>query len=335
MRKVRIITLLIMLIAAVSMGLVACADINKYEDDGRITLETKQIYLTVGEQYVIVANYLDKGAKVKWSVDKPLVAKVDENGVLEVLSVGDAIIKATLPNGNSAQCKLTAADYLVNSGFESQPDKKRFKTVQEAADLGGNIVVYNGVYPEYVITDKPCKLIGVGSVVMCGISGTSLDIEGVDFMISDPLPPNNATVTVSDTLKMTNCNITVSVNVEKPKELTGGYGIYCGANVQQISITKTIISNYRMGIYLFQTSATIDISDVSLNNCKIGISVDVKGDDKTLENFKAKGKIDGNLFNNCYKSTEFNYFGTGYRGELDFKDHIGSTNNDQDQDKKE
>lgn len=330
MRKYLIAIILIMVLATMSVILAACGERNSYEEDGKITLETKQLYLTVGEKFVIVANYLDKGAKVKWSIDKPLVAEVDENGVVEVLGTGEAVIKATLPNGNSALCKLTAADYLVNTGFESELNKRRFKTVQEAAAFGGDIVVYSGVYPEYVTTDKPCKIIGVGSVVMGGISGTALDIDGVDFLISDPLPPNDATVAASDTLKLTNCSLTVSYNVEKPEFMTGGYGIYCGSNVQQISITKTVISNYRMGIYLFQTSATIDIVDSALSNCKIGISVDVKGSNATLENYKATGKISDNLYTNCYKSTEFLYFGTGYRGDLDFKDHTDIANNEQD-----
>lgn len=333
MRKYLIAIILIIALATTCIVLAACGEKSSYEEDGRITLETKQLYLTVGEKFVIVANYLDKGAKVKWSIDKPLVAEIDENGVVEVLGTGEAVIKATLPNGNSALCKLTAADYLVNTGFESQPDKRRFKSVQEAATLGGDIVVYNGVYPEYVITDKPCKIIGVGNVVMGGISGTALDIDGVDFLTSDPLPPNNATVTADDTLKLTNCSLTVSYNVENPEYMTGGYGIYCGPNVQQISITKTIINNYRMGIYLFQTSAAIDIVDSSISNCKIGISVNVKGSDATLENFKAKGKISENLYSNCYKSTEFFYFGTSYRGELDFKDHTDIANNEQDEKK--
>lgn len=72
--------------------------------------------LAVNDSYTLEAEYeLDKPlmGSVKWSSSNPAVASVDSEGNVKAITAGTAIITATAPNGNTAQCVVTVSSPQV------------------------------------------------------------------------------------------------------------------------------------------------------------------------------------------------------------------------------
>ena len=88
--------------------------VNINDGDATISLNETEIIIYEGETYkleaIINSKYDDVEHEVKWSRTNTGYynkVSVDENGVVTGLYVGEATVTATLPNGNSASCKVT------------------------------------------------------------------------------------------------------------------------------------------------------------------------------------------------------------------------------------
>lgn len=317
MRKIIVIATLL---AVCAICLVSCGVVPKYESDGKLSFNCKELYLSVGSKEMLIPNTIDKSASFKWSSNKPLVASVDSEGNVEAKGVGMAEITAMIDNGKKTTCKVTVSDSIVNSGMDSNPSIGLYKTIQEAVNVGGSIVVYPGVYPENVIADKPCQVKAINKVVMQGFKGTKLLLDNITFIRQEPLAATDSCVSATQSLSVKKCNFAISVAVDDAMDLIGGHAIYCGKDVSMICVVDTNISNFHTAILIEQNAADIDIHDNAVTKCKYGICVDVKGDNKMLSDYKANGTIYNNNYYNCYSATKFDYTGTNYRGNLHFVD---------------
>lgn len=86
--------------------------VPEYEVD----ISNDTLGLTVGETGSLEAGYeLDKPlmGSIKWSSSNPAVASVDSEGNVKAITAGTAIITATAPNGNTAQCVVTVSSPQV------------------------------------------------------------------------------------------------------------------------------------------------------------------------------------------------------------------------------
>ena len=82
-------------------------------NESKLTLKRTRTYQLQATVLPEVAD--DRG--VTWSSDNPMVAKVDDNGLVTALAVGEANITATAADGsgNSATCNVSVAPNLVES----------------------------------------------------------------------------------------------------------------------------------------------------------------------------------------------------------------------------
>ena len=116
---------------------VGTVDITAYADDGSgvfeickvtvipkkvesVSLNESKLTLKRTRTYQLQATVLPEVADdrgVTWSSDNPMVAKVDDNGLVTALAVGEANITATAADGsgNSATCNVSVAPNLVES----------------------------------------------------------------------------------------------------------------------------------------------------------------------------------------------------------------------------
>ena len=85
-----------------------------------VSLDVQQLELGIGETYDLKATVLPENATdktVTWSSSAPEIASVDENGTIEALAKGDAVITVTTTDGGkTAECAVTVAQAI--NGYE-------------------------------------------------------------------------------------------------------------------------------------------------------------------------------------------------------------------------
>ena len=97
-----------------SRGDVLETTVNISDGDATISLNATEITIYEGETYkleaIINSKYDDVEHEVKWTRQNQSYyyenVSVDQNGLVTGLRVGEATVTATLPNGNSASCKV-------------------------------------------------------------------------------------------------------------------------------------------------------------------------------------------------------------------------------------
>ena len=82
---------------------------------GTITLNKTETKVAIGRT-VQLAAMTDQS--VTWSSDNTESAKVDENGIVEGVAIGEAVITATAENGESASCKVTVTEPIHITSIE-------------------------------------------------------------------------------------------------------------------------------------------------------------------------------------------------------------------------
>ena len=85
-----------------------------------VSLDVQQLELGIGETYDLKATVLPENATdktVSWSSSAPEIVSVDENGTVEGLAKGDAVITVTTTDGGkTAECAVTVAQTI--NGYE-------------------------------------------------------------------------------------------------------------------------------------------------------------------------------------------------------------------------
>lgn len=330
----RLITGIVSVMMLVLLIFVGCVKDDEGGDDefGKISLDAEVVYLTVGDVHNFVLNSSDKSRSYKWSVKHSVIAEVDDGGNLKANAVGETRVSVQSENGQTAGCKVIIGDSIVSTAFKDAENlpKNRYKSIQEAADMGGSIIVMAGEYEEYVTAKEPISLLGVDGVSMRGINGKSVTADNISFIADTPPSVDGSTVSASEELNLKNCNFTVTVNAEQPKNNTGGYAVYVAESVKRVNIYNCNFNNYRYAIYVDKASAEISITENSLSKNKFGIGVNLA---LGMSNAKASGVIKDNIYTDCVKSNEFIFNGGDYRGDLDYEDFFTSPPNKEPSDK--
>ena len=85
-----------------------------------VSLDVQQLELAIGETYALQATVLPENATDKsatWSSSAPEIVSIDENGTVEGLAKGDAVITVTTTDGGkTAECAVTVAQTI--NGYE-------------------------------------------------------------------------------------------------------------------------------------------------------------------------------------------------------------------------
>lgn len=330
----RLITGIVSVMMLVLLIFVGCVNDDEGGDDefGKISLDAEVIYLTVGDVHNFVVNSSDKSGSYTWSVKHSVLAEVDDGGNLKANAVGETRVSVQSENGKTAGCKVIIGDGIVSAAFKDAENlpKNRYKSIQEAVDKGGSIIVMPGEYEEFVKAKEPISLLGIDGVSMRGINGKSVTADNISFIADTPPSVDGSTVSASEELNLKNCNFTVTVNAEQPKNNTGGYAVYVAETVKRVNIYNCNFNNYRYAIYVDKASAEISITENSLSKNKFGIGVNLA---LGMSNAKASGVIKDNIYTDCVKSNEFIFNGGDYRGDLDYEDFFTSPPNKEPSDK--
>lgn len=330
----RLITGIVSVMMLVLLIFVGCVndDKKKNNDFGKISLDAEVIYLTVGDVHNFVLNSSDKSGNYKWSVKNSVLAEIDDGGNLKANAVGQTRVSVQSENGQTAGCNVIIGDSIVSASYKDADNlpKNRYKSIQDAVDIGGNIIVMPGEYEEFVTAKESISLLGVDGVNMRGISGKSVTAENISFVADIPPKVDGSTVSASDELNLKNCSFSVTVNAEQPKNNAGGYAVYVAESVKRVNIYGCSFNNYRYAVYVDKAAAELSITENSLSKNKFGIGINLA---IGMTNAKASGVIKDNIYTDCVKNNEFIFNGGDYRGDLDYEDFFTSPPNKEPSDK--
>ncbi|MDZ4910696.1 hypothetical protein GNF68_17115, partial [Clostridium perfringens] len=91
--------------------------INTLRNNTKISINEKNLSIKKGSSKNLYVKNLNQGwpyvyanlnnSNIKWTSSNKNVAKISKEGMVLAVSTGEATIKATLPNGISASCKIT------------------------------------------------------------------------------------------------------------------------------------------------------------------------------------------------------------------------------------
>ena len=212
-----------------------------------VSLDKVSISLIEDSSYPLVATISPANAtnqNVTWSSSKDDIAIVDQNGKVQALKAGTAIITAKTEDGNhEASCEVTVTALMLKVPSE-------YTTVQAAMDAaqdGCIIVVSQGTYQENL----------------------NLDGKNIEIRSADPEDPSVVAATIisgeggdDSVITIQNCNIGVAIN---------GFTITKGKG--------KLFDDYRAGggIYIKNSSATIGFCVIENNEAEYGGGVYVEG----------------------------------------------------------
>ena len=123
-----------------SRGDVVEITVNISDGDATIELNETEITIYEGETYkleaIINSKYDDVEHEVKWSRQNESYyyenISIDQNGLVTGLRVGAATVTATLPNGNSATCKITVKQTVPITSIRLNKTSMSLKVGQTA-----------------------------------------------------------------------------------------------------------------------------------------------------------------------------------------------------------
>ena len=121
----------LLLAATIGTAMVACDDDNDSVEVSGISLDKETLDLTVGETQQLTATVMPENADDKtvvWTSDKPEVATVNDEGMVEAVAAGEAVVTATTANGKTATCTVTVKSATAVKTIKIPGDMEGFYT---------------------------------------------------------------------------------------------------------------------------------------------------------------------------------------------------------------
>ena len=157
-------------------------------NDGKttfISLDKEKLSLTLGDESVLVANYLKLAGKVLvFTSSNPSIVKVDAEGNLIALAEGKATITATYA-GLSDTCEVTVGlnGNLPMLQFPYVPDTDvQTLAVWASLDLNGEVLFNQNVYTDatftYALSDSTVGTIENGVFTPSKVGTTDITVTG-------------------------------------------------------------------------------------------------------------------------------------------------------------
>lgn len=181
-------------------------------DDGKtiqvdsVSLNQQELSLLKGTNYTLIAlvspdNATDKS--IVWESSNTKVATVDQNGNINAVSIGEAVIKATTKNGKTSQCTVT----VINK--KEEPEKVEYEislnNTTASLEEGEGLQLVETITPNNTHTMS----------VTWESSNTSIATVANGYVTA--LKEGTATITATlENGKSASCNITVSKKEVKP-----------------------------------------------------------------------------------------------------------------------
>ncbi len=239
------------------------------KEDKNLVLDSYNKTLEVGEYFVINSNI-----KANWSSSNNLVATVDNNGRVFAKSVGTAIIKARLDNGEETTCYITVKERVIKvESITLQKDSVEL-SIGETYNIKAAISPSNATNKNLVYSSSDSKVASVdgnGKVVAKSIGKTNIVLRSPG----------------------TNVSTTFSVYVNK-KDINPT-GVYLDREYVELSVGNTL----QLKATVAPSNATNKRVEWSSSDSSI-VSVDSSGNIKALKKGNADIKI--TTSNNLYAS---------------------------------
>lgn len=147
-----------MIMLACALALAGCRD----NEEGK--LNQTELTLTVGNTFQLVYN---GGEDCEWSSDQPLIATVDDNGLVEAVRRGETTIRA-----GEAECKVavegrlhTYEEPFLGFGASKSEVKQAMSNFQQTNEIGNNLYYKgNGDITNNIILSFKDNLYNIGIV---------------------------------------------------------------------------------------------------------------------------------------------------------------------------
>ena len=196
---------------------VGTVDITAYADDGSgvfeickvtvipkkvesVSLNESKLTLKRTRTYQLQATVLPEVADdrgVTWSSDNPMVAKVDDNGLVTALAVGEANITATAADGsgNSATCNVSVAPNLVESlslkdTFISldRGTSWQLTAIVEPRDADDISVTWSSNNADVATVDATGRVsaIGIGEAIITATTNDGSELSATCYIVVTP-----------------------------------------------------------------------------------------------------------------------------------------------------
>ena len=162
-------------------------------NESKLTLKRTRTYQLQATVLPEVAD--DRG--VTWSSDNPMVAKVDDNGLVTALAVGEANITATAADGsgNSATCNVSVAPNLVESlslkdTFISldRGTSCQLTAIVEPRDADDISVTWSSNNADVATVDATGRVsaIGIGEAVITATTNDGSELSATCYIMVSP-----------------------------------------------------------------------------------------------------------------------------------------------------
>ena len=194
-----------------------------------VSLSKKSIKLIIGENdklsYTIAPSENDaKNIDVKYSVSNPKVAKIDKNGNVESVGIGEAVITVTVNEIYTDTCKINVVHREVENLILSKNNLTMLSG--EAYQLSSKIIPTNTTVNKNVLwsSSRPAvAMVTNGKIVA--------------------IKPGTSTITAKVGKKTTACKVTVRKINEKKKEYVNIQGNLIDSNFISLKNYKVVIGD--------------------------------------------------------------------------------------------
>lgn len=117
-----------------------------------ICLDKTSVEISVNGTVQLIATTSDETSVVAWSSADPAVATVTQNGLVKGIKKGETVVSAKLPNGKTANCRVTVGEETVHYvvAKDGSGDFDTLNGALSSVPKGGKVAIYlkEGVYEE-------------------------------------------------------------------------------------------------------------------------------------------------------------------------------------------
>ena len=172
-----------------------------------ITLNESSYQLTIQETIQLNAMVLPEEATDKsviWTSSDNMVAKVDENGLVTAIKVGQAIITATTSNGLTATCKVTVNPVLASSVTLNVQDitllvgaTDKLTATVSPENVTNPVITWSSDNESIATVDANGNVTAV-AVGVANITAKCGDVAATCKVTVNPVPASSVTLNVQD-----------------------------------------------------------------------------------------------------------------------------------------
>ena len=267
-------------------------------NESKLTLKRTRTYQLQATVLPEVAD--DRG--VTWSSDNPMVAKVDDNGLVTALAVGEANITATAADGsgNSATCNVSVAPNLVESlslkdTFISldRGTSCQLTAIVEPRDADDISVTWSSNNADVATVDATGRVsaIGIGEAIITATTNDGSELSATCYIMVSPKRVRFLNLNTYEMTMKVNESVSLEVEVvpddaeyshivwtssDERVAVVDDNGLVTARGVGQAEITVTAhnYDGYDVGTHCDVTVVPTMVESIALNMSDLELKLD-------------------------------------------------------------